>query len=296
MWLRSFGTNGNNQTRIAAQLGLSLCTVTNAHHRFELFCLMRNNLFFSVVFIFLSKPNMLLISCMLYVCDSWGRGNWQTKDASSANRLRPGGHDWKCIHMTSSTSLFPLSSSFPASSIIILWDTSEWQRPVAVTELYIQVVENLAFSSTVCVWYPMEKQSSCFVFLSFVSVGATAGPGSRVGSRCHDAMMKFLFTCTSLRSKETWRKKLQNIWIWGTDEHVSDKWNQAFETTRCSLWDQRCGRDRCADSAKVSDGRAQKNKSDGQNCVLSLFPKKPYCYCNIMKTLMLYYDDLFYMT
>lgn len=59
----------NNQTRIATKLGLSLCTVTNAHHHcFELVCLLRNNLFsFFFFFNFLLKPNMLLISCMLYV-------------------------------------------------------------------------------------------------------------------------------------------------------------------------------------------------------------------------------------
>lgn len=37
----------NNKTRIAAKLGLSLCTVTNAHHHcYRLFCLMRNYLSF----------------------------------------------------------------------------------------------------------------------------------------------------------------------------------------------------------------------------------------------------------
>lgn len=37
----------NNQTRIAVKLGLSLCTVTNAHHHcFELVCPLRNYLFF----------------------------------------------------------------------------------------------------------------------------------------------------------------------------------------------------------------------------------------------------------
>lgn len=61
----------DNQTRITTKLGRSLCTVTNAHHRcFELFCPMRNYLFFFPFFFcyyFLWKPNMLLILCMLYV-------------------------------------------------------------------------------------------------------------------------------------------------------------------------------------------------------------------------------------
>lgn len=69
-WARSFGTNGTTKQGSPAKSGLSLCTVTNAHHHcFELFCLMRNYLFFFFFFFFcfyfLSKPNMLLISCML---------------------------------------------------------------------------------------------------------------------------------------------------------------------------------------------------------------------------------------
>lgn len=66
----------NNQTRIATKLGLSLCTVTNVHrhHRLELFCPFEEMIFrficlffFSPSFSLRSKPNMLLISCMLYV-------------------------------------------------------------------------------------------------------------------------------------------------------------------------------------------------------------------------------------
>lgn len=83
--------------------------------------------FYFLIFFFLSKPNMLLISCTLYVCDSWGRGNWRIKDASSAKplALRGLGVTAKRIHMiTSPTGLFHLSFQFvffTASSLIILF-------------------------------------------------------------------------------------------------------------------------------------------------------------------------------
>lgn len=105
---------------------------------------------------------------------------------------------------TLSTSLFPTSPfSFSASSIIIYFivkDTQEWRRPVAITKLYVHVVEKLAFSSTVCVfgtrWI---NKVVALVFLSSrfiddVSVDATARPGSHVGSQCHDVIMKFFGT------------------------------------------------------------------------------------------------------
>lgn len=163
--------------------------------------------FFVLLFLFFCQNQTCCLSCVCCTCDSWEResGNWRTKDAGSANRSRPGGHDWKRIHMTTlSTSLFPTSPfSFPASSIIIYFivkDTQEWRRPVAITKLYVHVVEKLAFSSTVCVfgtrWI---NKVVALVFLSSrfiddVSVDATARPGSHVGSQCHDVIMKFFGT------------------------------------------------------------------------------------------------------
>lgn len=136
----------NNQTRMATKkkkrLRLSLCTVTNAHHHcYELFCLIR---IFLCLFLFFCQNQTCCLSRVCCTCDSGGRGNRRTKnkDASSANRSRPGGHDWKRIHMTtSSTALFHLSFSFffflffnfqASSIIIIVKDTREWPRPVAI--------------------------------------------------------------------------------------------------------------------------------------------------------------------
>lgn len=60
--------NQENQTRIDEDSERSLCTVTNDHH-----CLKKKkkklSLSYEVLlhFLLLSKPNMLLILCMLYV-------------------------------------------------------------------------------------------------------------------------------------------------------------------------------------------------------------------------------------
>lgn len=63
--------NGTTKQGLPQKWGLSLCTVTNAHRHPPELCLMRNYLVFLVFFFyyydFLSKPNMLLISCTLYV-------------------------------------------------------------------------------------------------------------------------------------------------------------------------------------------------------------------------------------
>lgn len=101
----------NNQTRIATKSGLSLCTVTNVHHHcFELFCPYEELsflFFFFSFFAFISCRNQTCcLSRVCCTCDSWGRGNWRTKDASSANRSRPGGHDWKRINMTTTSTVF----------------------------------------------------------------------------------------------------------------------------------------------------------------------------------------------
>lgn len=68
-----------------------------------------------------------------------------------------------------------------------------------MTKLYVHVVEKLAFSSTVHVfgnkW--INKVVALISFLRFiddVSVDATARPGSHVGSRCHDVIVKFFGT------------------------------------------------------------------------------------------------------
>lgn len=96
----------NNQTRIATKLGLSLCTVTNVHHCFELFCPMRNYLYFCF-FAFVFRWNQTCcLSRVCCTCDFWRRGNWRTKDASSANRSRSGRHDWKRINVTTTSTFF----------------------------------------------------------------------------------------------------------------------------------------------------------------------------------------------
>lgn len=70
----------SNRARMAPQSGLSWCTATNAHyHRCELFFFFNlrgiSTCFFIPEVYFLSKPNMLLMSCMLYA--QLSRGNRQ---------------------------------------------------------------------------------------------------------------------------------------------------------------------------------------------------------------------------
>lgn len=66
---RLWNKNGTTKQGLPQKWGLSLCTVTNAHRHPPELCLMRNYLVFLGFFYydFLSKPNMLLISCTLYV-------------------------------------------------------------------------------------------------------------------------------------------------------------------------------------------------------------------------------------
>lgn len=98
----------------------------------------------------------------------------------------------------------------------------------------------------VCVWYQVDKQSSCFglcpPFIDDVSVDATARPGSHVGSRCQDVIMKFFGTSYLHIPKNKKKRKLETNtpktaagWIWRTNVYVSDwkrtkrnKTNQAF--------------------------------------------------------------------
>lgn len=73
-WVRSFGTkNGTTKQGLPQKLGLSLCTVTNAH---QLFCLMRiYPLFFLFSFHFCQNQTCCL-SCVCCTCDSCeGEGN-----------------------------------------------------------------------------------------------------------------------------------------------------------------------------------------------------------------------------
>lgn len=75
------------------------------------------------------------------------------------------------------------------------------------------------------------------------------------------------------------------------------KKNQAFEITGFSFQEQRFGiRERYGSRAGFRWVCTKAGAMDRTVCNLFLFPKKPYCYCNITKTLMLYYDDLFYTT
>ncbi len=111
-----------------------------------------------------------------------------------------------------------------------------------------------------------------------------------------DAMMWYWnssvqVTCTSLRKQE---KKLETNtpkrtagWIWRTNVYVSDlKKSQAFEITRFSFWDQSFGTDERTNSVKGFRWVCTKTRAmDRTVCNLFLFPKKPYCYCNIMKNI-----------
>lgn len=66
-------------------------------------------------------------------------------------------------------------------------------------------------------------------------------------------------------------------------EKKKKKKNQAFEITRFSFWDQSfCYR---WVYGFRRDGCAQKPERWTELCNLFLFPKKPYCYCNIMKNI-----------
>lgn len=69
---RSFGTNRTTKQRLPQKLGLSLCTVTNAHHHcLELFCLMRNYLLFFGGGCFLFCQNQTCcLSCVCCTCGS----------------------------------------------------------------------------------------------------------------------------------------------------------------------------------------------------------------------------------
>lgn len=77
------------------------------------------------------------------------------------------------------------------------------------------MVEKLAFSSTVCVFGKrwINKVVALVFVLSFiddVSVGATARPGSHVGSRRHDVIMKFFGTSyLHIPKKKQKQKKLE---------------------------------------------------------------------------------------
>lgn len=102
----------NNQTKIVAKSGLSLCTVTNTHHHcFELFCLMRNYLFF-LLFSVKTKHAAYLVYAVSVTLE--GEETDETNDASSANCSRRGGHDLKRIHMTTSSTCFSTSPFFPS--------------------------------------------------------------------------------------------------------------------------------------------------------------------------------------
>lgn len=137
-------------------------------------------------------------------------------------------------------------------------------------------------------------------------MGDAAGPGRHVGSRCHDVtneILHYKLLAHPLIEKErkkkenTWNKdpKTTAGWIWRTNVYVSDK-NEALEMGRFSFWDQ-CWYPWVYEFCEGFWWVCTKTPvMDRTVFNLFLFPKKPYCYCNIMETLMLYYDDLFYIT
>lgn len=126
---------------------------------------------------------------------------------------------------------------------------------------------------------------SFLCFIDDVSVGDTDRPGSHVGSRCHDVIMKFFGTCTSLRKKKKLEtnippKQLQVGFDALMYMCLIYKTKQIF-ILRSVLWYRRvygfCGGFRRV----CTKTRAM----DRTVCNLFLFPKKPYCYCNIMKNI-----------
>lgn len=103
--VKGFGTNGQTKQRAPRSRGV-LCVQWPV----LIVCSEDKICYFSFLFSIsfplnlLSKPNMLLLSCMLYM---WLLKKRKLMDKiytnpSSANSLRPGGHDRKRIRMTSS--------------------------------------------------------------------------------------------------------------------------------------------------------------------------------------------------
>lgn len=303
----------NNKTRIAAKLGLSLCTVTNAHHHcYKLFCLMRNYLsFFVPLFLIFCQNQTCCLSCVCCTCDSWESEREETDKqkmpalltARAPTSMTESASTWQHCPPV----FFHLSFFFSSLLYNHLFHCKRHSRVAEACCNYKAVRscgwKKLAFSSTVCVfgtrWI---NKVVALVFLSSrfiddVSVDATARPGSHVGSQCHDVIMKFFGTSNlhmskNKKKKETWNKyskyKLQVgfdalMYMCLMGKKKKQKKNQAFEVTRFSFWDQSfCYR---WVYGFRGDGCAQKPERWTELCNLFLFPKKPYCYCNIMKNI-----------
>lgn len=99
----------NNQTRRASVVGLSLCTVTNAHHHcLELFLSYEELSFF----FFLSKKTKHAAYLMYAVRVTLeGEETDELKMPALLTLRAPAGHDWKRIHMTTSSTA-PVSFLF----------------------------------------------------------------------------------------------------------------------------------------------------------------------------------------
>lgn len=101
----------------------------------------------------------------------------------------------------------PTSSIFSST---IVQETQERQRPPAIAKLYINVVDELAPSFTVCVvgnWSTNKTRRFGVFPLYFINddpVGDTARASSHVGSRCKISLV----TCTSPRQnrEKAWNK------------------------------------------------------------------------------------------
>ena len=312
----------NNKTRIAAKLGLSLCTVTNAHHHcYKLFCLMRNYLsFFVPLFLIFCQNQTCCLSCVCCTCDSWESEREETDKqkmpalltARAPTSMTESASTWQHCPPV----FFHLSFFFSSLLYNHLFHCKRHSRVAEACCNYKAVRscgwKKLAFSSTVCVfgtrWI---NKVVALVFLSSrfiddVSVDATARPGSHVGSQCHDVIMKFFGTSNLHMSKN---KKKKETW----NKYSKYKLQVGFDALMCLMGKKKSKRkikllkspgfhfeislfaiDECTDSAEMV---VHKNQSDGQNCVIfSYFQKSLIVIVTLWKTLMLYYDDLFYIT
>lgn len=135
-------------------------------------------------------------------------------------------------------------------------------------------------------------------FIDDVSVGDTPGPSSHVGSRCHDVLMGF-FSTSYLHIPKTKHRKKNLKWIPPKQLQVDALMylclikrrirkkmkllkSPGFHLEISAMVKRRA----LMDSAKGFRWVCTKTRAmDRTVCNLFLFPKKPYCYCNIMKNI-----------